>query len=129
MINPNDLRLLAHDCFDSLVKERSINEQLVSKLKGDISHYLATGTNNGLNEETLRLIDSLIKYLDYQLETRVQSVSVEASHLTSIYLLPLKNYRHAQWLKSLETSPTLQPPVVVVRRRLRAIIRICLTQL
>lgn len=77
MINPNDLRLLAHDCFDSLVKERSINEQLVSKLKGDISHYLATGTNNGLNEETLRLIDSLIKYLDYQLETRVQSVSVE----------------------------------------------------
>ena len=77
MINPNDLRLLAHDCFDSLVKERSINEQLVSKLKGDISHYLSTGTNNGLNEETLRLIDSLIKYLDYQLETRVQSVSIE----------------------------------------------------
>lgn len=77
LINPNDLRLLAHDCFDSLVRERSINEQLVSKLKGDISNYLATGTNNGLNEETQRLIDSLIKYLDYQLETRVQSVSVE----------------------------------------------------
>ena len=77
MINPNDLRLLAHDCFDSLVRERSINEQLVSKLKGDISNYLATGTNNGLNEETQRLIDSLIKYLDYQLETRVQSVSIE----------------------------------------------------
>ena len=77
MINPNDLRLLAHDCFDSLVRERSINEQLVSKLKGDISNYLATGTNNGLNEETQRLIDSLIKYLDYQLETRIQSVSIE----------------------------------------------------
>lgn len=83
MISDNDLKLLAQDCFDSLTQERSINQSLVGKLKGDVSNYLATGNTVHVNKETRRLIDALILYTIYQLETRVQSVSKDVYSSTS----------------------------------------------
>ena len=83
MISDNDLKLLAQDCFDSLTLERSINQSLVGKLKGDVSNYLATGNSVHVNKETRRLIDALILYTIYQLETRVQSVSKDVYSSTS----------------------------------------------
>lgn len=78
-VNTQDLNLLADDCFESLVIDYSTNNQHLTKIQGMISRYLATGEDIGLNPETKRLVDSLIAYFHYQMETRTQSVSTDSS--------------------------------------------------
>ena len=74
-VSTNDLNLLANDCFESLVIDYSTNNNFLFKQKELIVHYLKSGEDLGLNEETKRLIKALSSYVKYQMETRTQSVS------------------------------------------------------
>jgi PBP1b-binding outer membrane lipoprotein LpoB len=75
MINANDLELLATDSFDSMTEDYATDDKHIDRLKHHIAIYLKTGDNVGLTPETKRLVDSLINFTRYQLDTRVESVS------------------------------------------------------
>tara|TARA_B100000282_G_C31493680_1_gene381552 strand:+ start:182 stop:433 length:252 start_codon:yes stop_codon:yes gene_type:complete len=83
MINANDLKLLAWDSLDSMTENHATDDKHIDRLKHHIAIYLKTGDNVGLTPETKRLVDSLINFAKYQLDTRVESVSsIHTSPLT-----------------------------------------------
>lgn len=80
-VKSSDLNLLANDSFESMRIQFTSEEDFINKLKHYTAEYLQTGNDFGLTQEHKRLVDSLIHYVKYQLETRTQSVST--SHTTS----------------------------------------------
>lgn len=75
MMKPSDIHMLANDSFESMRIQYVSEDEFINKFIHYIAIYLKTGDNVGLTPESKRLIDGLINYAKYQLETRTQSVS------------------------------------------------------
>ena len=78
MIKNSDLKLLAEDCFESLAIDFATDKDCAKKVKHYVAIYLKTGDNVGLNIETKRLVDALMNYGIYQMQKKLERVSIQS---------------------------------------------------